>query len=102
VCAVSNGNLIFYLHPGRKITVFDNEENFTLEKSLPGKSIPFMIERYKEGFIWASTQNELTYAKMDKTQKDLVFETISLKSPGIGGNLSIKPLKNDEGFFLFN
>ncbi len=61
-----------------------------------------MIERYKEGFIWASAQNELTYAKFDKVQKDLVFETISLHSPGIGGNLSIKALKNDKGFFLFN
>jgi len=44
----------------------------------------------------------LTFAKYDPEQKDLVFETISIKSPGIGGNLSIKPLKDDAGFFLFN
>lgn len=61
-----------------------------------------MIEKYKEGFIWSSASNELTYAKFDTVQKDLVFELISIKSPGIGGNLSIKPLKNNEGFFLFN
>lgn len=53
-----------------------------------------MIEKFREGFIWSSSQNELTYAKFDPVQKDLTFEPILIKSPGIGGNLSIKPLKN--------
>lgn len=65
-----------------------------MERSLPGKSIPLMMEKFREGFIWSSSQNELTYAKFDPVQKDLIFEPILIKSPGIGGNLSIKPLKN--------
>jgi hypothetical protein len=61
-----------------------------------------MIERYREGFIWSSASNELTYGRFDKDQKDLIFETIPITSPGIGGNLSIKALHDNQGFFLFN
>lgn len=51
-------------------------------------SSPHCLEAYKNGFVYASKNGELTYVTFINDEPKA--EAIAIKSPGVGGNFSIK------------
>lgn len=100
ICAVRNGSTVFYLHNDKFITVYDMVARKLYEyNSTTLKSMLMCVEKYKQGAIFVSGSNKLTYIYLSDGK--LLEEHIDLKSPAICSNLCIK-FNEDQGIFGFN
>ena len=68
------------------------------EFDIEATSAPHCVEAYKDGFIFSSKSQELTYCWVKEGKP--CANKISIKSKGLGTNLSLKPSGDD--FYLFN
>ncbi len=101
-CTVYNekAGLIFYLHNGKKMTIFDvkNNQVISQENEKKDKGFPLCLEKYKNGIVYCGGPNLLVYLSVSDGK--VIREDIEVKSAGVGGNLSIKHCEN--GWYLFN
>ena len=65
ICAARNGNVVHYLHSSKKITVLDVPNRQLRVAPIEAKSFPHFIEVYRDGVVFVSKSNTLSYFKYD-------------------------------------
>lgn len=90
ICATRNKGVIYYLQTTKRITIFDVSKEMAYELALSTKSMPHILENYKDGIVYPAESNKLVYLQYDFDTHKLNQQFIDIKSLGIGGNLSLK------------
>ena len=65
ICCTKNNNVIYYLHSNKKMTIFDINRRVVVEMEINSKSFPHLIENYRDGVVYAHSNNQLGFLGYD-------------------------------------